>query len=94
MPGVARHVIGCHLTQETRIQSALGLAGVAGHVIGCHLTQETRVQSAVGPGGCCSSRDRVPFDSSEKGSERHRVPCDLRGEGSECVGRRVLLATS
>jgi len=49
---IARHVIGCHSTQETRVHSALNdVAGklwqalIARHVIGCHLTQESRVQS-------------------------------------------------
>ena len=47
-----RHVIGCHITQETRDQFVLmtgretGLAETACHVIGCHLYQETTVQNA------------------------------------------------
>ena len=43
--------------------------------MGCHLTQETRVQSALddvegnGPGGYCSPRHGVTFNSRDKGSE-------------------------
>jgi hypothetical protein len=53
---IARHVIGCHSTQETWVQNAfkmswlswwgLGLADIARHVIKCQITQETRVQNA------------------------------------------------
>jgi hypothetical protein len=48
-----RHLIGCHLTQETKVQNAsddaessIHLKDSARHVIGCHLNQETRVQYA------------------------------------------------
>ena len=45
---IARHVTGCRLIQETRVQNSFdeGLIDSARHVIGCHVTQETRVQNA------------------------------------------------
>ena len=46
----AHHLIGSHLTHETRIRIRLdnvaGQADIARRVIGSHLTPETRVQSA------------------------------------------------
>jgi hypothetical protein len=57
LPDIARalHVIGCHLTRETRVHSALEkrdrqcLPGrIARHVIGSHLIREPRVRSALG----------------------------------------------
>ena len=51
LAGVARQVIGCRLTQETRVQSALdhvaSIIRQALGVTGCYLTQETRAQSAL-----------------------------------------------
>jgi len=57
MPHIsACHVIGCHISQEKRVQSALndeassvceGLTDIARHVIGCHSSQEKRVQNAL-----------------------------------------------
>ena len=82
--GVARHFIGCRCTQETRVHSALdgvvGLGDIASLVIGCHLTEETRVQSALDNVVGLADMARLVMS--------HRVPFDLRDEGSECVGRR------
>jgi hypothetical protein len=41
----ARHVIGCHPTQETSVQQQ-ALVDRARHLIGCHSTQERRAHSA------------------------------------------------
>jgi hypothetical protein len=48
---IARHVIGCRLTQLTRVEHALddchvSLADIARPIIGCHVTRDTRVQNA------------------------------------------------
>jgi len=50
---MARHVIGCHVTQERRVQyvlidtwQATGLADLARHIIEYHSTKETRIQNA------------------------------------------------
>jgi len=55
--------------------SEYGLADGACHVIGCYSTQETSVQNALrdvagkGPGRYCSSRHRMPFNSTDEGSQ-------------------------
>jgi len=38
---IARRVVGCHLSQETRVRGA----EIACHVIGCHFPKEPSVQS-------------------------------------------------
>jgi len=42
----ARHVIGCHLTQETRVHRALDDVAITIHQ-SCHLNQEIRVHKAL-----------------------------------------------
>ena len=48
----ARHLIGCHMSKQTRIElrwmmwRKMGLSDIARHVMGCHLSLETRVQDA------------------------------------------------
>jgi len=48
---IARNVIGCHLIEATRVQSALddeaSNTDIARHVIGCHSIDATRVQTAL-----------------------------------------------
>jgi len=49
---IARHVIGCLLTQETKFQKNLGdltgrhFGGIARHFIGCHSAHVTSLQNA------------------------------------------------
>jgi hypothetical protein len=59
LPNIARHGIGCHLTQDTRVQNALGEEASYNchtlpatmpprHDMVCHSTQESRIQNAFG----------------------------------------------
>jgi hypothetical protein len=86
---IARHVIGCHFTEETKVQNALddevtlwGLSDIARHVIGCRLTEATRAENAFGDvvGNTCLFLPRprhIP--------PRHGMTFDWRNEGSKCV---------
>ena len=77
---IARHVIGCHLTKQTRVRNIQGLADITRRVIECHFTHQTRFRNDKGLAeiarrvGC-----HVPQET------RVQIACRCRGAHNRCL---------
>ena len=84
-PDIARHVMGCHLTEYAR-----GRAGVGRHLIGCRLTQYAWGRASIAQRGIGCRLTQ--YAGGRAGIARHVKGCRLTqyAGGRSGIARRVI----